>query len=201
MKQRVNNGHQHSVNAATVLQDVLPYMALLNGCTAQVKGDPDCPQLKLNVNGQNMNAVLDTGAKVTLINKPLFDQIPQKCKTPLHPSILKLRAANMSEIDNAGVSDITFKLGNTMFCHKFVVSKSLGKEILLGVDFIFANKIKLLYHDDHSPYLEFGMGDTIDLVGKYPVDVTVKVADSVQLPPYHFTVVESFVSQHSSNVC
>ena len=152
------------VNAATVLQDALPYMALLHGCTAQVKGDPDCPQLKLNVNGQNMNAVLDTGAKVTLINKQLFDQIPQKCKTPLCPSILKLRAANMSEIDNAGVSDITFKLGNTMFCHKFVVSKSLGKEILLGVDFIFANKIKLLYHDDHSPYLEFGMGDTIDLV-------------------------------------
>ena len=201
MKQRVNNGHQHSVNAATVLQDALPYMALLNGCTAHVKGDPDCPQLKLNVNGQNLNAILDTGAKVTLINKQLFDQIPWKCKTPLCPSILKLRAANMSEIDNAGVSDITFKLGNTMFCHKFVVSKSLGKEILLGVDFIFANKIKLLYHDDHSPYLEFGMGDTIDLVEKYPIDVTVKVADSVKLPPYHFTVVECFVSQCSSNVC
>ena len=66
MKQRVNNGHQHSVNAATVLQDALPYMALLNGCTAQVT---DCPQLKLNVNGQNMDAILDTGAKVTLINR------------------------------------------------------------------------------------------------------------------------------------
>ena len=75
MKQRVNNGHQHSVNAATVLQDALPYMALLNGYTAHVKGDPDCPQLKLNVNGQNLNAILDTGAKVTLINKQLFDQI------------------------------------------------------------------------------------------------------------------------------
>ena len=71
----------------------------------------------------------------------------------------------------------------------------------MGVNFIFTNKIKLLYHNDHSPYLQFGMGDTIDLVEKYPIDVTVKVADNVKLPPYHFTVVECFVSQCSSNVC
>ena len=128
-------------------------MVLLNGCTAHIDGDPNCPQLKLNTNGKSLNAVLDTGAKVSLINKQLFDQIPRKCKTALHPSILKLVAANMSKIDNAGVSDITFQLGNTTFTHKFVVSKSLGKEILLGIDFVYGNQIKLLYHDDHSPYL------------------------------------------------
>ena len=140
-----------AIDELNLLQDALPSMVLLNGCTAHIDGDPNCPQLKLNTNGKSLNAVLDTGAKVSLINKQLFDQIPRKYKTALHPSILKLVAANMSKIDNARVSDITFQLGNTTFTHKFVVSKSLGKEILLGIDFVYGNQIKLLYHDDHSP--------------------------------------------------
>ena len=184
----------------TLLQDALPSMVLLNGCTAQIDGDPNCPQLKLNTNGKSLNAVLDTGAKVSLINKQLFDQIPHKCKTALRPSILWLVAANMSEIDNAGVSDITFQLGNTTFTHKFVVSKSLGKEILLGIDFVYNNQIKLLYHNDHSPYLEFGEGDHIDLAEKYPVDFVVKAAENTKLPPYHFTIVKCCISQRATTV-
>ena len=70
-------------------------MVLLNACTAHIDGDPNCPQLKLNTNGKSLHAVLDTGAKVSLINKQLFDQIPHKCKTTLRPSILQLVAANM----------------------------------------------------------------------------------------------------------
>ena len=135
-----------------------------------------------------------------MINKQLFDQIPHKCKTALHPSILWLIAANISEIDNAGVSDITFQLGNTTFTHKFVASKSLGKEILLGIDFVYGNQIMLLYHNDHSPYLEFGEGDHIDLAEKYPVDFVVKAAENTKFPPYHFTIVKCCISQHAKTV-
>ena len=107
---------------------------------------------------------------------------------------------NMSEIDNAGVSEITFQLGNTTFTHKFIVSKILGKEILLGINFVYGNQIKLLYHDDHSPYLEFGEDDCIDLTEKYPVDFVVKATENTQLPPYHFTVVKCCISQHAKTV-
>ena len=55
------------------------------------------------------------------------------------------------------------------------MSKSLGKEILLGIDFV--------YHNDHSPYLEFGKGDHIDLAEKHPVDFVVKAAENSKLPP------------------
>ena len=106
----------------------------------------------------------------------------------------------MSEIDNVVVSDITFELSNTTFTHKFVVSNSLGKEILLGIDFVYGNQIKLLYHDDHSPYLEFGEDDHIDLAEKYPVDFVVKAADNTKLPPYHFTTIKCCISQHAKTV-
>ena len=102
-------------------------MVLLNGCTAHIDGDPNCTQVKLDTNGKSLNAVLDTGAKVSLINKKLFNQIPHKCKTALHPSILGLVSANMSEIDNAGVSDITFQLGNTTFPIDLLCPKALAK--------------------------------------------------------------------------
>ena len=139
LKQGVLTKQQCAINEPNLLQDALLSMVLLNGCTAHIDGDPNCPQLKLNTNGKSLNAVLDTGAKLSLINKQLFDQIPHKCKTALCPSILQLVAANMSEIDNIGVSDITFQLCSTTFTHKFVVSNSLGKEILLGIDFVYGN--------------------------------------------------------------
>ena len=195
LKQKVPTKQQCAIIELNLLQDALPSMVLLNCCTTHIDGDPNYPQLKLNTNGKSLNAVLDTAAKVSLINKQLFDQIPHKCKTALRPSILQLVAANMSEIDNAGVSDITFQLGNTTFTHKFVVSNSLGKEILLGIDFGYGNQIKLLYHDDHSQYLEFGEDDHIDLAEKYPINFVVKAADNTKLPPYHFTIIKCCISQ------
>ena len=95
LKQGVLTKHQSTINELILLQDALPSMVLLNGCTAHIDGDPNCPQLKLKANGKSLNAVLDTGAKVSLINKQLFDQIPHKCKTALCPSILQLVAANV----------------------------------------------------------------------------------------------------------
>ena len=200
LKQGVLTKQQCGINELNLLQDALPSMVLLNGCTAHIDGDPNCPQLKLNTNGKSLNAVSDTGAKVSLINKQLFYQISHKYKTALCPSILWLVAANMSEIDNAGVSDITFQLGNTTFTHKFVVSNSLGKEILLRIDFVYGNQIKMFYHDDHSPYLEFGEDDHIDLAEKCPVDFVVKTADNTKLPPYHFTIIKCCISQHAKTV-
>ena len=81
LKQGVPTKQQCTFNELNLLQNALPSMVLLNGCTAHIDGDPNCPQVKLNTNGKSLNAVLDTGAKVSLINKQLFDQIPHKCKT------------------------------------------------------------------------------------------------------------------------
>ena len=69
LKQGVLTKQQCAINELNLLQDAFPSMVLLNGCTAHVDGDPNCPQLKLNTNGKSLNAVLDTGAKVSLINK------------------------------------------------------------------------------------------------------------------------------------
>ena len=178
LEQGASKAHMGNLNEACLLNDALPYLALMNGCTTQLDFDPDCPQLKLQIDNQTLNAVLDTGAKVTIMNKKLFDPLPKKCKTPLLPSILCLVATNQSEIDNLGISDITFQLGNTTFTHRFIVSKSLSQDVLLGIDFVYANQIKLLYHDDHSPYLEFGDQDNIDLVERSCVEVTVKLAET-----------------------
>ena len=62
------------------------------------------------------------------------------------------------------------------------------------------HKSKLLYHNDHSPYLEFGEVDHIDLAEKYPVDFVVKSAENTKLPPYHFTIVKCCISQCAKTV-
>ena len=65
---------------------------------------------------------------------------------------------------------------------------------------MYGNQIKLLYHDDHSPYLEFGEDDHIDLAKKYPVNFVVKAADNTKLPPYHLTIIKCCISQHAKTV-
>ena len=70
----------------------------------------------------------------------------------------------------------------------------------MGIDFVHGNQIKLLYHDDHSPYLEFGEGDHIDLAEKYPVNFVVKAMENTKLPPYHFTIIKCCISQHAKTV-
>ena len=79
LKQGVPTKHQCTMNELTLLQDALPSMVLLNGCTAQIDGDPNCPQLKLNTNGKSLNAVLDIGAKVLLINKQKQHYVHLSC--------------------------------------------------------------------------------------------------------------------------
>ena len=81
LEQGASKAHMGNLNEACLLNDALPYLALMNGCTTQLDFDPDCPQLKLQVHNQTLNAVLDTGAKVTIMNKKLFDRLPKKCKT------------------------------------------------------------------------------------------------------------------------
>ena len=198
LKQGVPTKQQCAINELHQLQDALPSMVLLNGCTAHIDGNPNCPY--------NSNLIPMLKCSLRYWCKGFIDQqttvcqILCKCKAALRPSILWLVASSMSEIDNAGVSDITFQLGNTTFTHKFVVSNSLGKEILLGIDFVYGNQIKLLYHDDHSPYLEFGEDDHIDLAEKYPVNFVVKAADNTKLP-HTTSLSSSAVSPSMPKLC
>ena len=47
LEQGVSKAHKGNLNEACLLNDALPYLALMNGCTTQLNFDPDCPQLKL----------------------------------------------------------------------------------------------------------------------------------------------------------
>ena len=52
LKQGILTKQLCAINVLNLLQDALPSMILFNGCTAHIYGDPNCPQLKLNMNGQ-----------------------------------------------------------------------------------------------------------------------------------------------------
>ena len=72
LEQGASKAHMGNLNEACLLNDALPYLALMNGCTTQLDFDPDCPQTQTTgTQPKHSIAVLDTGAKVTIMNKKL----------------------------------------------------------------------------------------------------------------------------------
>ena len=61
--------------------------------------------------------------------------IPDKYKTDLFPSSIKIKAANGTIIDNSGECDITFRMGTQRFTFPFLCSSQLSQQVIIGHNF------------------------------------------------------------------
>ena len=61
--------------------------------------------------------------------------IPDKYKTDLFPSSIKIKAANGTIIDNSGEYDITFRMGTQRFTFPFLCSSQLSQQVTIGHNF------------------------------------------------------------------
>ena len=111
-----------------------------------------------------------------------YNLIGTNFKTPLAHSEMRLTAANKIDLENMGVTLITFKMGTEKYVHAFVVVKFLSTPIILGFDFITVYKIGLYWGDEGRGYLMAGKEritlDTVDTI-----HAQVYLTQSLQLKP------------------
>ena len=105
-------------------------------------------------NNQNsiVPAIIDTGANCSCINTEFHDQhFPQM-------KLQKLRMGNVkqasgSSIGAVGTIDITCKIRNRTFKHKFIVCTVLKAQMILGLDFTQTYWIGIDWDSNMEPYL------------------------------------------------
>ena len=74
-------------------------------------------------------ALWDSGACKSLES---YNMIPDKYKTDLFPSSIKIKAANGTVIDNSGECDITFGMGTQRLTFPFLCSSQLPQQVIIG---------------------------------------------------------------------
>ncbi len=95
---------------------------------------PSC-SIQIRIEGQALNALLDTGAGRTLINSRVYerykDQFPIK-----GPANAMLTGASGTSLTLHGTAFITFGLCGLLYTYPFIVADIGGIDALLGMDFL-----------------------------------------------------------------
>ena len=79
----------------------------------------------LKIGDRKQQVLWDSGAARCVLSHNLYQSIPNKFKTELFPSPIKIRAANSTFIPNKGECDISFTIGSEKFTFQFLCSDQL----------------------------------------------------------------------------
>ena len=89
------------------------------------------------------NAIVDSGAEVTLINRALVKRL--KLKISKTDSNVRYVAANNETIEHDGFTILNIEIGQLKTKQKAIVIKKLSTDLLLGTDWLQQNGVILNY--------------------------------------------------------
>ena len=126
------------VEESKTTQNVDDFHIVINRAAAAVT-----VRAPLQVMGQNVKAVIDTGAEVTVLSENLYRSLPDDVRPPLRKTN---RGLVLAESDNVmkthGVADVQLQIGSQQFRWSVFVAP-IGDEMLLGCDIIDEKDITL----------------------------------------------------------
>ena len=152
--------------------------------------------IEVIIDGYPVKAMIDTGASISLISAKLLTKIKGPNYKMYQNGIENLicRDVNEKQLDILGKIDLTVYLADVPLLITPCVTPSVhGVDILLGLDFITANKVDLKY-STHEVEVS-GTGQTLLLMNKaeYPLRYEVVLAQKRELPPNSVSIVKAKV--------
>ena len=91
---------------------------------------------------QEINALLDTGAKKSCMSIDMFTRLRLPMNAGRTP---RLRNASEKDMKTHGVTTVKFKMGNTIFTQDFIVCDDLVRPIIIGRDFMVNNYVGIIW--------------------------------------------------------
>ena len=135
--------------------------------------------LSCDVNGVKSQALLDTGAEVTIISEDLYYRTKTNV-SKLEPPRKPVLGANNMPLDVVGETELTLRLGGIKAQHKVLVSRGLPQPVLIGIDFLMAHKC-IINFDTKTVYSEGGPTEMV--FGHLDKVYRITVAETVTLSP------------------
>ena len=131
----------------------------------------------IRIDRQNVRALVDSGAQVSLINRKLYNNLRYKPRITKEPIILNSVSGEKLHID--GVAHLEFNMKGTKVKHKFFVTPDINRNMILGIDFLTQNGVRLYY--DLSA-MRVGK-EYIPMQEDCHINCLIRIADNVVIRP------------------
>lgn len=136
-------------------------------------GIPQMPMVKVIIKGKNAMALVDTGARVSIMS----NNFRLERDLELEPwTIRPLKMANGSLVYTTGFITTVIKVAGCTVRQKFVVMERSLYEIILGSDFCREHKVQILFDQERILMKEPG-SSAIDLNSVYPTGINLNVIE------------------------
>ena len=94
----------------------------------------DCPTVTVHA-GKCYQALIDSGAAISLIRHSTYKQIEDCYKTPIQPTSAKLNTADGSPMTTLGSTALHLCIADFKFTHNFIICNQLpDTELIFGID-------------------------------------------------------------------
>lgn len=158
-----------------------------DGHTPSRQNYPSIIAISILVNGQPMQAMIDTGATTSLICQTALDRIPNAQNKPTEK--IATLGDGKTRILVKGTTELDITTNNIHTTMSFLVVEALGAEIILGLDWCKLNNVNVNVGQQQIEinHAEYGTV-TIPFLQNGSIDVC--IAEDVELFPHHEHVVK-----------
>ena len=113
---------------------VHPWRRLPNEDIITITHITDCPTVTVHA-GKHYQALIDSGAAISLIRHSTYKQIEDCYKTPIQPMAAKLNTADGSPMTMLGSTALYLRIADFKFTHNFIICNQLpNMELIFSID-------------------------------------------------------------------
>ena len=137
-------------------------------------------RVPVNIHNNTLNAVIDCGAEVTILNPDVLKLLPEDCRPSICPTATKLTVAEEDRLmPTSGIAVVPLTIGTLHFEWPVYIAP-IGEDILLGCDIIDAKDITI---NTHKGLLVAGEWLPCEVTRKVNHAARVALNQNVTLPP------------------
>ena len=126
----------------------------------------------------------DSGTCKCVIPLESYQTVPNKYKTELFPSNIRIKAANGSIINNNGECDITFRMGSEKFTFNFWCSDQLSQSVILAHNFCNTSNIGTVWTVPDIMSLTYEGQPIAQCTKTQAINALVFCTESIVIPPF-----------------
>ena len=165
----------------------------------------DC-KIIIKIGNRDYKVLWDSDAGKCVISLDKYNKMPDKFKTDLFDSDIKIKAANGSSIENSSECDMTFRIGNENFTFPLLVSNTLTQEAFLDCNFSGALHIGTGWNKYDKKYSTMKGKKLVTTISTKAFNALVWCAESIMIPPRSIALIKckapkTTCREHYEKVC
>ena len=116
----------------------------------------DCPTVTVHA-GKRYQALIDSGATISLIRHSTYRQIEVCYKTPIQPTSAKLNTADGSPMTTLGSTALHLCIVDFKFTHNFIICNQQlpDTELIFGIDIQKKFSLSYTWDKDQQCYIQW----------------------------------------------